>query len=167
MDDESMKQDYIEHIMTYKKYKAKKHQYKEWTISELKEEIARIQEMLDKKIKQTPQVWSKYKKNVPEKVLMLKRMKEELIVANYGSRNQVTRWTEVKVFETYKRLEERRKKDPTAPQKQDYPKVVFQSNRPYQSKYMFNPLSQLLLSFIKGKSKNIRMKKKGHNMLIS
>ncbi|MFS7963058.1 hypothetical protein Hanom_Chr08g00733681 [Helianthus anomalus] len=75
MDDESIKLDYIEYIMVDKKYKAESHQYKEWTISELKEEIARIQEMLDKKIKQTPPVWSKYKKNVPEKVLMLKRMK--------------------------------------------------------------------------------------------
>ncbi|MFS8023739.1 hypothetical protein Hanom_Chr16g01455061 [Helianthus anomalus] len=61
MDDENMRQDYIEHIMTYKKYKAEKHQYKEWTISELKVEIARIQKMLDDKIKQTPPVWSKYK----------------------------------------------------------------------------------------------------------
>ncbi|MFS7898680.1 hypothetical protein Hanom_Chr00s027394g01767051 [Helianthus anomalus] len=48
-------------------------------------------------------------------------MKEELITANYGSRNQVTRWTEVKVLETYKRLEERRKKDPSVPKKPDYP----------------------------------------------
>ncbi|MFS7911679.1 putative fur-regulated basic protein A [Helianthus anomalus] len=119
-----MKQDYIEHIMSYKKYKAEKHQYKEWTISELKEEITRIQGMLDKKIKQTPPVGSKYKKNVPEKVLILKRMKEELIVANYGSRNLVTRWTEVKVLETYKRLEERRKKDPTAPKKPVYPEAI-------------------------------------------
>ncbi|MFS7967226.1 hypothetical protein Hanom_Chr09g00783291 [Helianthus anomalus] len=51
-------------------------------------------------------------------------MKEELIGANYGSRNQVTRWTEVKVLETYKRLEERRKKDPTVPKKPDYPEAV-------------------------------------------
>ncbi|KAJ0491663.1 hypothetical protein HanIR_Chr12g0566281 [Helianthus annuus] len=55
---------------------------------------------------------------------MLKRIKEELIVANYGSRNHVTMWTKVKVLETYKRLEERRKKDPTAPKKPDYPEVV-------------------------------------------
>ncbi|MFS7935917.1 hypothetical protein Hanom_Chr05g00409191 [Helianthus anomalus] len=70
--------------MAYGKYKAEKHQYKEWTISELKEEIERIQEMLDNKIKQTPPVWSKYKKNVSERVSMLKRMKEKLIVAKYG-----------------------------------------------------------------------------------
>ncbi|MFS7913554.1 hypothetical protein Hanom_Chr02g00143101 [Helianthus anomalus] len=107
--------------MAYKKYKAEKNQYKEWTISELNEEIARIQNMLDDKIKQTPLVWSNYKKNVPERALKLKRMKEQLIAADYGSRNQVIRWTGVKVLDTYKRLEELRKKDPTVPKKPDYP----------------------------------------------
>ncbi|MFS8002021.1 hypothetical protein Hanom_Chr13g01197181 [Helianthus anomalus] len=74
----------------------------------------------DSTIKPTPPVWSQYKKNVPERVLKLKRMKEELITANYGSMNQITRWTEVKVLEAYIRLEERRKKDPFAPKKPDY-----------------------------------------------
>ncbi|MFS7962556.1 hypothetical protein Hanom_Chr08g00728041 [Helianthus anomalus] len=80
--------------------------------------------MLEDKTKQTPPVCSQYKKNIPEKALEPKRMKEEMITANYGSRNQVTRWTEVKVVETYKRLEEIRKKDPTALKRPDYPEAV-------------------------------------------
>ncbi|MFS7954162.1 hypothetical protein Hanom_Chr07g00627061 [Helianthus anomalus] len=42
-DDESLKQDYIEHIMENKKYKAERYQFKDWTISELKQEIERVQ----------------------------------------------------------------------------------------------------------------------------
>ncbi|MFS7932615.1 hypothetical protein Hanom_Chr04g00370011 [Helianthus anomalus] len=64
--------------MSYKKYKAEKHQYKEWTISELEKETTRIQDMIKNKVKRTPPVWAKYKKNVPERTLQLKRMKEEL-----------------------------------------------------------------------------------------
>ncbi|MFS7951096.1 hypothetical protein Hanom_Chr07g00590921 [Helianthus anomalus] len=110
--------------MENKKYKAERYQFKDWTISELKQEITRIQKMLeDKIIKPTPPVWSQYKKNVPERALKLKIMKEELITPNYGSRNQVTRWTEVKVLETYKKLEERRKKDLSIPKKPDYPAI--------------------------------------------
>ncbi|MFS7979731.1 hypothetical protein Hanom_Chr10g00931141 [Helianthus anomalus] len=75
----------------------------------------------DSTIKPTPQVWSQYKKNLPKSTLKLKRMKEELITANYGSRNQIARWKEIKVIDTYKKLEERRKKDPSVPKKPDYP----------------------------------------------
>ncbi|KAJ0870250.1 hypothetical protein HanRHA438_Chr11g0498261 [Helianthus annuus] len=119
-----MRNDYLEYIMAYKKYRAEKYQYKEWTISELQEETARIQKMIQDKVKQTPPVWANYKKNIPERTLKLKRIKEELITADYGSRNQVTRWTEEKVLATYKRLEELRKRDPTAPKKPDYPETV-------------------------------------------
>ena len=56
-------------------------------------------------------------------------MKEELIVAEYGSRNSVSKWGEARVRATYKRLEELRKKDPTAPQKPDYSKAEV-SKRP-------------------------------------
>ncbi|MFS7910731.1 hypothetical protein Hanom_Chr02g00109641 [Helianthus anomalus] len=51
-------------------------------------------------------------------------MKKELITADYGSRNQVLRWREKKVFATYKMLEELRKRDPNAPKKPDYQEVV-------------------------------------------
>ncbi|XP_022040480.1 uncharacterized protein LOC110943030 [Helianthus annuus] len=49
-DDESMRNDYLEYIMAYKKYRAEKYQYKEWTISELQEETARIQKMIQDKV---------------------------------------------------------------------------------------------------------------------
>ncbi|XP_035838201.1 fibrous sheath CABYR-binding protein-like [Helianthus annuus] len=97
--------------------------------------------MLDDKItKQTPPVWSQYKKNVPERALELKRMKEELITANYGSRNQITRWIEVKVLETYKRLEERRKKDPTVPKKPDYSASVVSTKQTLPIKISVKPI---------------------------
>ncbi|KAJ0588434.1 hypothetical protein HanIR_Chr04g0174611 [Helianthus annuus] len=50
-------------------------------------------------------------------------MKEELIIAEYGSKNFVSKWGEARVRTTYKRLEELRRKDPTAPQKPDYSKA--------------------------------------------
>ncbi|MFS7946667.1 hypothetical protein Hanom_Chr06g00539031 [Helianthus anomalus] len=78
--------------MAFKKYKGEKAQYKEWTVGELKMELERIEKMNKDKVKHTPPVWENYKKNVPYKVLKLKRMKEELITADFGSRNQVTRW---------------------------------------------------------------------------
>ncbi|MFS7934796.1 hypothetical protein Hanom_Chr05g00395891 [Helianthus anomalus] len=62
--------------------------------------------MNKEKIKHTPLVWSKYLKKLPGKVLELKRMKEELITADFESRNQVTRWKEDKVRASYKNLEE-------------------------------------------------------------
>ena len=86
--------------------------------------LERIEKMNKDKVKHTPPVWSKYKKNVPERTLQLKRMKEELITADFGSRNQVSRWKEDKVFASYKRLEELRKKNPNIPQKPDYPEAV-------------------------------------------
>ncbi|MFS7987016.1 hypothetical protein Hanom_Chr11g01017041 [Helianthus anomalus] len=76
------------------------------------------------KVKHTPPVWTKYKKNVLERTLKLKRMKEELITTDFGSRNQVTRWSEDKVIASYKKLEELRKKNRNVPQKHDYPEVV-------------------------------------------
>ncbi|MFS7946948.1 hypothetical protein Hanom_Chr06g00542321 [Helianthus anomalus] len=75
------------------------------------------------KVKHTPPVWANYKKNVPDKALKLKRVKEELIAADFGSRNQVTRWKEEKVTASYQRLEELRKKNPNVPQKPIYPEA--------------------------------------------
>ncbi|MFS7913651.1 hypothetical protein Hanom_Chr02g00144181 [Helianthus anomalus] len=77
--------------MTYKKYKGEKHMYEEWTIPELESEAAKIQEMIKNKVKHTPPDWAKYKKNVPDKALELRRMKEELITVEFGSKNQVMR----------------------------------------------------------------------------
>ncbi|KAJ0433265.1 hypothetical protein HanIR_Chr17g0868341 [Helianthus annuus] len=110
--------------MAYKTYKGEKYQYKEWTISELESETARIQDMIKNKVKQTHPIWAKFKKNVPDRTLQLKRMKEELITANFGSKNQVARWKEDKVFASYKKLEELRKKNRNLPQKPVYPEAV-------------------------------------------
>ncbi|XP_021975447.1 actin cytoskeleton-regulatory complex protein PAN1-like [Helianthus annuus] len=107
--------------MAFKKYKGDKAQYKEWTVGELKEELERIEKMTKDKVKHTPPVWAIYKKNIPDKAIKLKRMKEELITAEFGSRNQVTRWKEEKVIASYQRLEELRKKNPNVPQKPVYP----------------------------------------------
>ncbi|MFS7961966.1 hypothetical protein Hanom_Chr08g00721141 [Helianthus anomalus] len=112
--------------MKYKKYKGEKHMYKEWSSQELEEELERIHQMIKENVKETPPVWANYKKNVPDGALKLKRMKEELIQADYGSRNQVTRWNEEKVIETYRRLEILRKKDPRVPQKPNYEEQWFQ-----------------------------------------
>ena len=119
--DESLRKDYIENIMTYKTYKGEKHMFRNWTIPELEEEVARIHEMIKNKVEQTPP--EKFKRVEADKALELKRMKEELIIAEYGSKNSVSKWGEARVRATYKRLEELRKKDPTAPQKPDYSKA--------------------------------------------
>ncbi|KAJ0580928.1 hypothetical protein HanRHA438_Chr04g0174121 [Helianthus annuus] len=57
-------------------------------------------------------------------------MKEELIVADYGSKNSVSKWEEDRVRATYKRLEELRKKDPKVPQKPDYSKAEVSTRPP-------------------------------------
>ncbi|KAJ0434557.1 hypothetical protein HanIR_Chr17g0883021 [Helianthus annuus] len=98
--------------------------YKEWTVPELEAEAARIQDMIKRKVTHTPPDWARFKKNVPEKQLELKRMKEELVVADFGTKRQVARWKEDLVRSTYKRLEELRKKDPKIPQKPDYPEAA-------------------------------------------
>ncbi|KAJ0464703.1 hypothetical protein HanHA300_Chr14g0530271 [Helianthus annuus] len=101
--------------------------YKNWTIPELEKEVARIHEMIKNKVKQTPP--EKFKQFEADKALELKRMKEELIVAEYGSSNSVSKWGEARVRATYKRLEELRKKEPTTPQKPDSSKAEV-SKRP-------------------------------------
>ena len=59
-----------------------------------------------------------------EKELRLKRKKDELVQAGFGSKRQISHWKDDKVHESYKKLEELRKKDPSVPQKPDYPATV-------------------------------------------
>ena len=80
--DESLRKDYIDNIMSYKKYKGEKHMYKDWTIPELESEAARIQDLIKNKVKHTPPDWAKLKKDVPDKKVELRRMKEELACDN-------------------------------------------------------------------------------------
>ncbi|MFS7945515.1 hypothetical protein Hanom_Chr06g00525241 [Helianthus anomalus] len=120
--------------MPSKRYKGDKAQYKEWTVGELKEELKIIEKMNEEKVTHTPPVWVNYKKNMPDKVLKLKRMKEELITPDFGARNQVTRWKEERVFASYKKLEELRKKNPDIPQKPVYPETVVAPKQTLQIK---------------------------------
>ncbi|MFS7995871.1 hypothetical protein Hanom_Chr12g01123151 [Helianthus anomalus] len=126
---ETLKNDYIESIMAHKKYKGERYMYKEWTVPELENEAARIQDIIKRKVTHTPPDWAKFKKNVPDKQVELKRMKEELVAADFGNKRQIARWKEDVVRTTYKRLEELRKKDPNVPQKPDYPEAEV-SKRP-------------------------------------
>ncbi|MFS7973183.1 hypothetical protein Hanom_Chr09g00853621 [Helianthus anomalus] len=126
---EALKKDYIESIMVHKKYKGERYMYKEWIVPELENEAARIQDMIKRKVTHTPPDWAKFKKNVPDKQVELKRMKEELVTADFGTKRQISRWKEDVVRSTYKRLEELRKKDPSIPQKPDYPEAEV-SKRP-------------------------------------
>ncbi|MFS7966471.1 hypothetical protein Hanom_Chr09g00774131 [Helianthus anomalus] len=68
------------------------------------------------KVKYTPHVWSKYMKNVLDKVLELKRMKEELITADCGSKksgiNVERRQSHVQLKKVG-RVEKERSKDTT------------------------------------------------------
>ncbi|MFS7923795.1 hypothetical protein Hanom_Chr03g00265021 [Helianthus anomalus] len=73
--------------MAFKRYKVEKTHYKEWNLGKLKEELERVEKMNKDKVKHTPPIWSKYKKNIPERTLKLKRMIEELITSDFGSRN--------------------------------------------------------------------------------
>ncbi|MFS7950832.1 hypothetical protein Hanom_Chr07g00587841 [Helianthus anomalus] len=127
--DESLRKEFLDHIMKFKKYKGEKYMYIDWSSKDLEKELERIHTMIKDKVKETPPVWSKYKKNVPDKALELRRMKEELITADFGSKNQVMRWKEDKVRASYKVLEVLRKKNPKVPQKTNYPEAEV-SKRP-------------------------------------
>ncbi|MFS7942742.1 hypothetical protein Hanom_Chr06g00491971 [Helianthus anomalus] len=50
--------------------------------------------MIKRKVTHTPPNWAKFKKNVPDKQLELKRIKEELVAADFGTKRQVARWKE-------------------------------------------------------------------------
>src|ERR1043165_3273913 len=56
----------------------------------------------------------------PAKALKFKRMRQEIVAAKYGEMKSITRWSELRLVETYKKLEENRKKDPTLPRKPVY-----------------------------------------------
>ncbi|MFS7937506.1 hypothetical protein Hanom_Chr05g00428351 [Helianthus anomalus] len=123
--DKDLKQDYLDHIMKHKPYKENRAQFKDWSTDSLKEEIERIEKMLnDPSQKPTPPNWKKVKQIDQNKALKLKRMRAELVAANYGNTRSVSRWHESKIVETYKRLEQLRAKDLTVPQKPVYPTMV-------------------------------------------
>ncbi|MFS7979223.1 hypothetical protein Hanom_Chr10g00924871 [Helianthus anomalus] len=111
--------------MKHKPYKATSAQFKDWSTDALREEIERITKMLNGYlVKPTPLDWKKGKQVNPCKALELKRMKAELVAANYGSARSIARWSESNTVENYKKLEQLIAKDPKVPQKPVYPTIA-------------------------------------------
>ncbi|MFS7995171.1 hypothetical protein Hanom_Chr12g01114861 [Helianthus anomalus] len=100
--------DYLDLIMKIKPYKANKSQFKDWYLDALKEEI-NILEMMkkDPQMKKSTSNWNKFKKVDSDDALRYKRNRARLVTVGYGSKQDVD--------ETYKKLEELRKKDPKVP----------------------------------------------------
>ncbi|MFS7902822.1 hypothetical protein Hanom_Chr01g00015861 [Helianthus anomalus] len=122
MSEKELKVDYIDHIMKHKPYKATRTQFKNWSTNALLEEIERITKMNnDPLLKKTPPNWKKSKQVDPDEALRFKRMRVEVVAADYGYARSIAKWSKLNVEETYKKLEELRAKDPTVPQKLVYP----------------------------------------------
>ncbi|MFS8026241.1 hypothetical protein Hanom_Chr16g01484511 [Helianthus anomalus] len=118
--------------MKYKPYKANRSQFKDWFVDALKKEIDRIAKMnIDPLIKKTTPNWKKSKQVDQDDALRFKRMIEKLVDANYESARSITRWPKQNVEETYRKLEELRKKDPNVPQKPIYPETT--AGKPQQT----------------------------------
>ncbi|MFS7946761.1 hypothetical protein Hanom_Chr06g00540101 [Helianthus anomalus] len=118
--EKELRVDYLDQIMKHKPYKATKAQFKDWSIDV--DEIDRITKMNnDPLIKRTAPNWKKSKQNDPNEALKFKRMRAELVAADYGSAKSIARWLKLNVEETYKKLEELKAKDPIVPKKPVYP----------------------------------------------
>ncbi|MFS7963171.1 hypothetical protein Hanom_Chr08g00734961 [Helianthus anomalus] len=89
--------------------------------------------------KKTPPNWKKSKQVDPDEALKYKRMRAELVAADYGSTRSITRLSKLNIEEIFKKLEELRAKDPTVPQKPVYPSTT--TGRPHQTQ-----ISKKLLS---------------------
>src|ERR1043165_4914933 len=101
-------------------YKANKKQFAGWTTHALREELLRIED----KVKNPPAKVSApdfSKGRDPARALKFKRMRQEIVAADYGEMKSVARWSELRLVETYKKLEENGKKDPNLPRKPVYP----------------------------------------------
>ncbi|MFS7994270.1 hypothetical protein Hanom_Chr12g01103881 [Helianthus anomalus] len=114
-------------------------------INALKEEIDRITMMNnDPLIKKTAPNWKKSKQVDSDVALRFKRMRAELVAADYGSARSIARWSKLNVEETYKRLEALRAKEPKIPQKPVYPPTT--AGRPQQTQASKKSLSSSALS---------------------
>ncbi|MFS7914952.1 hypothetical protein Hanom_Chr02g00159561 [Helianthus anomalus] len=128
--------------MKHKPYKAKKAQFKDWSTDAPRDEIDRITKMNnDPLIKRTAPTWKKSKQNDPDDALKFKRMRAELVAADYRPTRSIARWSKLNVEETYKKLEELGAKDPTVHKKPVYPPTT--AGRPQQT----HAPKKLLLSF--------------------
>ncbi|MFS8033868.1 hypothetical protein Hanom_Chr17g01574591 [Helianthus anomalus] len=64
--------------------------------------------------------WKQYKKVDVDEALRYKRKRATFVAANYGTARAIARWSKQNIDQTYKKLEELRKVDPTVPRKLVY-----------------------------------------------
>ncbi|MFS8001684.1 hypothetical protein Hanom_Chr13g01193231 [Helianthus anomalus] len=104
-----------------------------------------LQKMLNDRSKRpTPANWKKAKQVDLNEALKVKRMRAELVAADYGSARSIGRWSKCNVVEAYKKLEELRAKDPNVPQKTVNPTTT--AGRPQQTQTSKKLLSTSALS---------------------
>ncbi|MFS7997767.1 hypothetical protein Hanom_Chr12g01145821 [Helianthus anomalus] len=129
---EEYRADYLDLIMKTKPYKANKSQFKYWHLDALKEEINKIEMMNnDPQMMKFSPNWNKFKKVDVDDALRYKRKRAELVTEGYGSARSIARWSKQNVDETYRKLEELRKKYPKVPQKPVYTETT--ADRPQQT----------------------------------
>ena len=75
----------------------------------------------DPLVKPTQPNWKKVKTVDSDEVLKFKRMRAELVAAGYGPVRSITKWSKLKIVETYKKLEEDRAEHINVLQKSVYP----------------------------------------------
>ena len=103
-----VRESFLDQILATMPYKANKKQFAGWTTHALREELMRIEDMA----KNPPAKVSApdfRKGRDPARALKFKRMREEIVTAKYGEMRSVARWSELRLVETYKKLEENRK----------------------------------------------------------
>ncbi|MFS7987377.1 hypothetical protein Hanom_Chr11g01021811 [Helianthus anomalus] len=92
----------------------------------------------DPLVKKTAPNWKKSKQVDPDDALRFKRMRAELVAADYGSARSIARWSKLNVEKTDQKLEEVRKKDSIVFQKLVYHETT--TGRPQQT-YAFKKFS--------------------------
>src|ERR1044071_2735611 len=95
----------LDQIIATKPYKANRKQFAGWTTHALQEELYKIEE-LTKNPTQEAFAHDFRKGKDLVRALKHKRMREEIVAAKYGQMRSVTRWDELSLVETYKKLEE-------------------------------------------------------------
>ena len=75
----------------------------------------------DPLVKPTQSNWKKAKTVDSDEVLKFKRMRAELVAADYGPVRSIARWSKLKIVETYKKLEELRAEESNVLQNPVYP----------------------------------------------
>ncbi|MFS7905944.1 hypothetical protein Hanom_Chr01g00053631 [Helianthus anomalus] len=79
-------------------------------------------------IKPTLSNWAVGRKHLGLEAVELRRMKEEMVAAKYGTMQSMAKWDEPTIRETYYKLEALRAKDPFVPRKPNYEDLPISSN---------------------------------------